>query len=41
MALFLVFAVILFVAAGTLHWKTGWVYLIHTLGLSPQDRRWS
>ena len=31
MALFLVFAVILFVAAGTLDWTQGWIYLIYTL----------
>jgi protein-S-isoprenylcysteine O-methyltransferase Ste14 len=31
MTLFLVFAVILFVAAGTLDWIQGWVYLIYTL----------
>jgi protein-S-isoprenylcysteine O-methyltransferase Ste14 len=31
MTLFLVFAVLLFVAAGTLDWKQGWVYLIYTL----------
>ena len=31
MTLFLVFAVILFVAAGTLDWIQGWIYLIYTL----------
>ena len=31
MTLLLVFAVILFVAAGTLHWVRGWVYLVYVL----------
>jgi Ca2+/H+ antiporter len=31
MMLFLMFAVILFVAAGTLDWVQGWVYLIYAL----------
>jgi protein-S-isoprenylcysteine O-methyltransferase Ste14 len=31
MTLLLVFAVILFVAAGTLHWLRGWIWLVFTL----------
>ena len=33
MTLLLVFAVILFLAAGTLHWLRGWIWIVYTLFL--------